>query len=136
MITVVAERTVSDWIVPYGQLVTHQRRRWRFAPGSVAFGPGLRLLVEHVHALRVGRALAVWFTRGGVEGTFGVDRGPAGDRALAEAVDGTLRGFSPGLDLLHTVPCPGEPGVTLVLRARLREVSLTATPAFDLAGAR
>ncbi|MCT2277995.1 hypothetical protein M3G91_10195 [Micromonospora chalcea] len=134
----VAARTISGPVVPYGPVVTHQRRRWRFAPGSVRYGsPGdVALNVDHVHSRRVGRAQTLASVAGVLTAVFLVYRGDPGDRVLAEADTRVLAGLSPGTDLIRVGPDPDVPGVQLVRRAWLREVSLTAAPAFDVAGAR
>lgn len=140
MITVdVQARTITGLAVPYWRVAVARMGQWRYAPCSVRVRAArVPLLVEHVRSRQVGWAVDFRETLDGLAAVFAVLRGPAGDRALAQAADGTLRGLSPGVDLLRTVPSPGERGVTLVLAALLGEVSLTATPAFDvpLVGAR
>ncbi|MER5703480.1 hypothetical protein ABT023_16265 [Micromonospora sp. NPDC002296] len=133
MITVdFAARTLADLVVPYGPDALIGRRRWRVEPGSIEWSdPGrVRLLRDHVRSAAAGWAVELTEHPAGLAGLFRIDRGPAGDRVLAQAGDGTLSGLSPGLDVTDTAPDPARPGVHVVRRALLHEVSITASPAF------
>lgn len=128
-------RTITGRVVPYGQSALSRGRRWRFAPGSLQYAAisRVKLLRDHVNSLALGRAVSVVETPEGIDMTFRVSPGPLGDQALALAADGVLDGLSPGVDFTDddTQIDPDNPGVWLIKRADLREVSLTAVPAFD-----
>ncbi|MEV4384389.1 HK97 family phage prohead protease [Micromonospora sp. NPDC049580] len=129
-------RTLTALVVPYDQVGRGLRPR-RYAPGSLRWTAArLPVLVEHVWSRQVGWVLDLRETAAGLLGTLWIARSLAGDRALAQVVNGTLRGLSPGADLVDAAPSPGERGVALIRAANLLEVSLTATPRFDVAGAR
>lgn len=137
MITVdSAARTITGLVVPYDRVGLGLRPR-RYAPGSLRWtAQRLPVLVEHVWSRQVGWVLDLVDAAAGLSSVLRIVRGRAGDRVLAQAADGTLRGLSPGADLIESAPSPGERGVTLIRAANLLEVSLTASPRFDLAGAR
>lgn len=126
-------RTVTGLAVPYGQIASKGGRRWRFLPGSLTYSDvsRVKLLRDHVYSTALGRAVELRDTPDGLVATFKVARGDDGDRALALAEDGVLDGLSIGVDIVDAVPDPNNRGVLLVRRAVLREVSLTAMPAFD-----
>lgn len=100
-------------------------RRYRFASASLVWDDLVPLLVDHDHAQRVGRAVRLLPGAVGPRGVFRLASGLRPARALA------LGGLSVGVDLLDTTADPHQRGVTLIRRALLREVSLTATPTFD-----
>ncbi|MFD6770878.1 HK97 family phage prohead protease [Micromonospora chalcea] len=129
----VEQRTITGLAVPFGQFALNQRRRWRFLPGSLEYSEigRVKLLRDHDWTQSLGRALSLTESEQGYIAAFKVARGPEGDKALALAEDGAVDGLSIGVEILDAVPDPQNPGVHLVRRARLREVSLTATPAFD-----
>lgn len=114
--------------LPYGVEVTVHGRRLVFEPLSL-FWPAsalVRMLRDHDHSQRLGRAVDLVHTPTGLDPTLAVDRGPAGDRALARIVDGTERGLSVGVTFVDVVRLRG----TYVVRsALLREISLTTRPA-------
>lgn len=128
-------RTITGLAVPYGQVAQSGGRRFRFAPGSVKWHSlkRVKLLRDHDNSQAVGFALSLIETADGLMATFKVARGSAGDTVLALAADGVLDGLSIGVDFQagDFGPDPLNPGALLVQRAALREVSLTAMPAFD-----
>ncbi|MGC4769204.1 hypothetical protein ACLQ25_09515 [Micromonospora sp. DT44] len=121
-------RTITGLVVPYGRIAVNRGRRWRYAPRCLRWQGRVPLLVDHDQSQRVGWAVDLRETRAGLRGLFAVDRGPAGDRALALAA---VAGLSAGVDLTHTVPDATQHRVVLVVTAELDEVSLTRTPAFE-----
>ncbi|WP_281182154.1 phage portal protein [Micromonospora mirobrigensis] len=130
------KREIIGLAVPYGRVAVNMFRKWRFDAGSLKFADlgRVKLLRDHDRSQAIGRAVEMTETPDGVVMKFRVARGPEGDRALALAADGVLDGLSVGVDFdmaTDTVPDPSNKGVTLVRRADLREVSLTAMPAFD-----
>jgi HK97 family phage prohead protease len=135
-----ARRTITGLVVPWGEIGRSDGRRWRFAAGALRYSPAhvnqIKLLVDHDNAQSVGRVVRTWVDATGQWATFKVARGPAGDRALAEASDGAKDGLSVGIGFSgddHGVVWtddPTEPGVRLVTSAPWRETSLVALPAF------
>jgi HK97 family phage prohead protease len=131
-------RTIEGTALPYGQIGAKYGLKFRFDRGSLQWtDPGrVKLLRDHDSGQAIGRATKLTDTAAGLQVRFSVARGVQGDEALSLAEDGVLDGFSVGVDFdvaVDTVPDPRNKGVTLVRRADLREVSLTAMPAFDSA---
>ncbi|MEV0156881.1 HK97 family phage prohead protease [Micromonospora sp. NPDC050686] len=128
-------RTITGLAVPYGQVARSGGRQWRFAAGSIRWSAEKRvkLLRDHDHAQAIGYATKLTETPQGLVATFKVARGPRGDEALALAADGVLDGLSIGVDFTDDAftKDPDNAATWLVKRAALREVSLTAMPAFD-----
>ncbi|MBQ1042370.1 phage portal protein [Micromonospora sp. C72] len=126
-------RTITGLAVPFNKIALNGGRRWRFAPGSLEFAElgRVKLLRDHDRAQAVGKAVELTQTETGYVVSFKVARGPDGDRVLALAEDGVLDGLSIGVEIADAVPDPDNRGALLVRRALLREVSLTAMPAFD-----
>lgn len=114
-------------LVPYGPVARRGFGRYRFLPGSLRWAGPLPLLVDHDRSQRVGTVAALTDTPAALLAWLRVRPGVRGDRALA------LGGLSVRVDFDEVTRDPHRRGVTLVHRARLREVSLTASPAFDTA---
>jgi HK97 family phage prohead protease len=131
----VQARTITGLAVPWGQVARSGGRRYRFAKGSVKWSAvnRVKLLRDHQTASAIGKAIRLEDTDAGLMATFQVSPGVAGDEALALAVDEVLDGLSIGVDFRDSdlAPDPQNPGALLVTAAALREVSLTAVPAFD-----
>src|SRR5262249_12053187 len=85
------------------------------------------------HSQAVGRAISLDDTPQGLYARFKVARGAEGDKALQLAEDGVRDGLSVGIDGLDDGGAFSEDadGVNVVTRAALREITLTAMPAFD-----
>jgi HK97 family phage prohead protease len=131
-----AERIIEGVALPYGRIGSKGGMRFRFERGSLKWtDPGrVKLLRDHDPSRPLGRAVALTDTPAGLRVRFSIARGAAGDEALELAEDGVLDGLSVGTDFdmaADTVPDPRNRGVTLVRNGSLREVSLTAMPAFD-----
>ncbi|MDG4821275.1 phage portal protein [Asanoa sp. WMMD1127] len=129
-------RTITALLVPYGEVARNRGRLWRFERGSLRFVDvgRVKLLRDHDKTQALGRAVRIEETPAGPVGTFRVASGAEGDRALALAQEGVLDGVSVGIDMPLAGDYAADPlnkGVTLVRRADLREVSLTALPAYD-----
>lgn len=126
-------RTITGLVVPYNRVALKGGRKFRFLPGSLQFADlsRVKLLRDHVNSSALGKAISTSDGPDGVVMTFKVSRGPEGDQALALADDGVLDGLSVGVDIAESGPDPQNPGVIAVALARLKEVSLTAMPAFD-----
>jgi HK97 family phage prohead protease len=125
-------RTIEGVAMPYGKI----GNRARFERGSLQFGDPTRvkLLRDHDYAKAVGYALELKDTPSGFKVKFKLARGKEADEVLELAEDGVLDGLSVGVDFAESdtiVDPKNKSGGYLVLRADLREVSLTAMPAFD-----
>lgn len=128
-------RTIRGRALPYGEVAQKYWRKYSFEPGALQWSETgrVKLLRDHDYSQAIGKAIELTDAPGGFDVAFKVARGPEGDRALSLAEDGVLDGMSVGVDFddSDTIPDPNNKGVTLVRRADLREVSLTAMPAFD-----
>ena len=126
-------RTITGLAVPYGVAASNGAGTWRFRKGSLKWGDTgrIKLLRDHDHLKAIGRAVKLQNTPDGLVATFKVARGPDGDAALSLAEDGVLDGLSVGVDFTDDSYARGTDGVNDVGKAALREISLTALPAFD-----
>lgn len=129
----VETRTITGLAVPYNRIAMRGGRKFRFAAGSLQYDDlrRVKLLRDHQYSQAVGKATSFDETPDGPLMAFKVARGDDGDKVLALAEDGVLDGLSVGVDIQEWTDDPNNRGVTLVTRARLKEVSLTAMPAFD-----
>ncbi len=131
-------RTIEGVVLPYGHYATKYGLTMRFDRGALqwdAANPGrVKLLRDHDITQAVGRAVELRDSPRGVFARFKVGRGAEGDRALEQAEDGVVDGFSVGVDFdmgTDTVPDPNRKDAVLIRRADWRETSLTAVPSFD-----
>lgn len=128
-------RVIKGMALPYGAVAEKYGQKFKFAKGALQWGQvdRVKLLRDHDPAGAVGRAIKLTNTATGLMVEFKVARGQAGDEALALAEDGAIDGLSAGVDftLDDAGTDPRDDSVLLVRRATLREVSLTALPAFD-----
>lgn len=133
-----AERTITGLAVPYGPAARNGGRKWVFQKGSVTWNPEavnrIKLLLDHDHSAPVGKAIKLEETDSGLVATFQVARGEKGNQALIEAADGVRDGLSIGIELggreAFESMSDGASRVK-VGGATLREITLTAMPAFD-----
>lgn len=133
-------RTISGLVVPWNMTGRSAQGRYRFAPGSLKFNAAqvdrIKLLVDHLQSMPVGKCVKAWADTDGMHATFSVSRTPDGDKALAMAADGTRDGLSVGIghdtDTTKFVFAadPSDPTVQLVTSAPWTETSLVAIPAF------
>ncbi|MGL5911664.1 MAG: phage portal protein [Phycicoccus sp.] len=129
-----ARRTITGVAMPYGRTARNGGHVFRFAPGALRFGEvgRVKLLRDHDRRQAIGRATRITEAADGLHVTFSVARGAEGDAALQLAADGVLDGLSVGVDFDSAADATlGDDGVLDVRRADLREVSLTAMPAYD-----
>ena len=129
-------RTIRGLVVPFGPAGHTSQGRFTFGAGSLAWAADLRrvkLLVEHDQRQPVGFATDLRETPAGIEATFTVPAGPAGDQALAEAAAGLRDGLSVGvaLDERTQRARTRAQGAAVAAAGQLREVSLVSVPAFD-----
>jgi len=129
----VGQRIIAGLALPYGRIAVRNGNRFRFAASSLRWSDlrRVKLLRDHDYSQAVGHAIQLTETPDGVQMQFRVARGIEGDRVLALAEDGVLDGLSVGVDFERVADDPENAGVHLVHLAALREVSITAMPAFD-----
>lgn len=129
-------RLISGMVVPWGAVARSAGRKWRFTRGSLGWAASsrIKLNMNHDHTQAIAKAIRLVNTDQGLDATFQVARGPEGDKALSNAEDGVLDGFSIEADFSEDSaysPDPNDPSVNIVSRARLKGVALTGFPAFD-----
>lgn len=133
----VEKRTITGRALPYGDVADKGFRKFKFAPGSIQWTETARvkLLRDHDPAQPLGFARALVNSVDGLDVVFKIASHDAGTQALTLAADGVLDGLSVGVDFNDedVIRDPADKSVMLVRRATLREVSLTAMPAFDSA---
>lgn len=130
------KRTISGLLVPWGKVARSGFAKWRFSEGSLRWSDASRvkLNLHHDHTQAVGVAVRLQNTAAGVDGTFKVGRGEAGDKAIMAAEDHVMDGFSIEVDFADEgswSPDPADESVRLVSQATLGGVALTGFPAFD-----
>jgi HK97 family phage prohead protease len=134
-----ATRTIRGTALPWSEIASKFGVRFRFERGALQWSDDIgrvKMLRDHDFQQPLGRATALTTGDAGLEVAFSIARGAEGDRAIELAQDGVLDGMSVGVEFdeaTDTVPDPDNEGVILIRRATLREVSLTAMPAFDSA---
>ena len=139
--TVDRERRIIQGVaLPYGLVIRHTVdgyvQKLRFLRGSLEWNPRfpgrVKLLRDHDKTQALGFARNLANAGDQFRSSFKVARGAVGDRALELAEDGVLDGFSVGVEFdMNTDVTVDDDGVMNIRRATLREVSLTAMPAFD-----
>ena len=136
----VTGRTVYGVLVPYGTTAEVSdggpSYREQFAPGAFARsarerGDRTPLFHSHDSGRVLGRSIELRDQPHGLEGSFALSKTRDSDDALELIKDGALAAFSVGFRPIrkHT-----RDGVTVRSEAALREVSLTAVPAYAGAG--
>jgi HK97 family phage prohead protease len=141
-----ATRTIAGLALPWGGIATKYGFRYRFERGSIGWPEDtgrVKMLRDHDFRQPLGRALSIADGDEGLQTAFKIGAGPDRDAALADAADGIIDGLSVGVDFSQpgdpgynaddpdVIEDPDNPGVMLVRRAVLREVSITPLPAFD-----
>lgn len=130
-------RTIEGIATFFGQAANASTGRVQFETGSLHLPEDLRrvkLCVDHDHTRAVGYCIDASIQGDQLRTKFQVPETPEGDEALASAANGLRDGLSVG-----AFPEPGgakylHGSQTLVItNAVVREVSLTALPAFDAA---
>lgn len=125
-------RTITGLAVPWGQVTRKNGRKFRFEKDSLVWKDTgrVKMLEDHDNSQAIGRAVSLTSTELGLEVVFKIARGAAGDKALALAADGVKDGLSVGVDYVDDgFEMDGD--VISVRKAALREVTLTAMPAYD-----
>lgn len=129
-------RTIEGVAMPYGQVVEKGGFKFRFLPGSLTWSqrsPGrVKLLKNHVMSDAHGFAMSLANVGNSFKVKFKVGRGAARDDLLQDAADGIYDGLSVGVDFDFATDVEmDDEGVMNVRHALVREVSVTAMPAFD-----
>lgn len=123
-------RTIQGLAVPYGRTGHTGGRHYRFLPGWLRLDGLVHVLEEHNNGLRAGRALILSEADVGLYCVLRINAGRRGDRLLSLAAGGVF-GLSPGVRREQLRTTPAEPGVHLVERGLLSEITLTRNPAFE-----
>jgi phage head maturation protease len=124
-----ARRTIAGVVSPWntyahvstGQVVA-------FAPGSLAMGDRVKLILDHDPTQPVGVLAGTQATTTGQTASFRVPGGPRGDAALLDASEGLRDGLSVGAEILAADET--DEGL-YVTAARVRHVALLSEPAYD-----
>lgn len=129
-------RIIEGVAIPYGVVVSKGGFKFRFLRNSITWNeraPGrVKLLEDHDTDKAIGFAKGLRNSGDELRTRWKVGRGPAGDAALMSAEDGVKDGLSVGVDFDFDTDIEMDAdGVANVRHAVLREVSLTAVPAFD-----
>lgn len=131
------KRTISGLLVPWNKIARSGFAKWRFAKDSLTWTHESRVKLNREHNRREAVAYAVRLqsTPKGLDGSFKVARGAAGDEVLSLAEDKVLDGFSIEAefddDSYELSRDSGDDLVRDVKSARLVGVAITASPAFD-----
>jgi HK97 family phage prohead protease/HK97 family phage major capsid protein len=131
------QRRIAGLVMPWGVVATDARGmgQWRFQQGSLNWSHvrRVKLLRDHDISQPVGVAISLETRPAGLWGVFQVARGKEGDEVLTLAEDGILDGFSAG----PVIEADGwemdsqARGVRNVFSGQLKEVTVTAMPAYD-----
>ena len=129
-------RIIEGVALPYGQVIRKMGFEFRFLPNSIVWNeraPGrVKLLEDHDTSAAIGFAKGLRNVGNELRTRWKIGRGAAGDAALMSAEDGIKDGLSVGVDFdFETDVFVDDDGVMNIRHAVLREVSLTAVPAFD-----
>ena len=129
-------RIIEGVALPYGQVIRKMGLEFRFLRNSIVWNeraPGrVKLLEDHDTSAAIGFAKGLRNVGDELRTRWKIGRGPAGDAALMSAEDGIKDGLSVGVDFdFETDVFVDDDGVLNIRHAVLREVSLTAVPAFD-----
>jgi HK97 family phage prohead protease len=134
-------RTITGMTVPWGKVGQSGGQKWKFGQDSLRYNRSLvnqmEFLEDHDPTQVLGRLNRTWSDGQGQWSEYKVDKGPAGDRALARAARGEKTGLSVGINFedgnysFTFAPDPEDPDVRFVTVAPWKETSLVANPAFD-----
>lgn len=131
------KRTISGLLVPWNKVARSGFAKWRFGKDSLTWTDESRVKLNREHNRREAVAYAVRLqsTPKGLDGSFRVARGAAGDEVLSLAEDKVLDGFSIEAefddDSYELSRDANDDLVRDVRSARLVGVAITAAPAFD-----
>ena len=126
------ERVITGRVVPYGETGETNLGPTAFAAGSIgtpADPSRVKLLTDHNVEDPVAVGEAFWEHGTGLYASFRVPPGSRGDVALVEALT-TRDGLSVGVEITGS---DRSSDVLRITAGHLREVSMTALPAFDAA---
>lgn len=124
-------RTIAGRIVTWDETGNTSAGPTQFAAGSINYGSGVVLRLEHNKTSPLGRSISITAHDSGLDGVFRVAPTTAGSDALVEAAEGLRQGFSVGVilnDYTYT-----DDGTLVVTAAELEEVSLVTEPAITSA---
>jgi HK97 family phage prohead protease len=126
-------RRIAGLAMEWDRVATSQGRRFRFPRGSLFWHDPVRvkLNLRHDWDRVVGFAESIEETSVGLEAVFRLARSTDADEALQLAEDHVLDGLSIEPEILRSSRDLVDPTVSVVERARLVGVALTAHPAMD-----
>ena len=124
-------RTIVGTVVPYNVTGSTSLGPVVFLAGSLGYDDDVKLLLEHDGRRPIGRATGFVDGPDRLVGSFRISQTSAGTDSLVEASDGLRDGLSVGASILESTV--GDAGELIVSSARLVEVSLVTTPAFQAA---
>jgi HK97 family phage prohead protease/HK97 family phage major capsid protein len=124
-------RTIVGTVVPYNVNGSTSLGPVVFLTGSLHYDDDVKLLLEHDGRRPIGRATGFVDGPDRLVGSFRISQTSAGTDSLVEASDGLRDGLSVGASILESTV--GDAGELIVSSARLVEVSLVTTPAFQAA---
>ena len=124
-------RTIVGTVVPYNVTGSTSLGPVVVLAGSLGYDDDVKLLLEHDGRRPIGRATGFVDGPDRLVGSFRISQTSAGTDSLVEASDGLRDGLSVGASILESTV--GDAGELIVSSARLVEVSLVTTPAFQAA---
>ena len=123
-------RIIAGVVVPFGEIGNTSVGPVMFERGSIAIHDTakVKLLLQHQPNAILGRAQSFKTTDDAIYGSFKISASSAGQDALVMASEDLISGLSVGVDVQKSEP---KDGYLLVTAAKLQEVSLVETPAFE-----
>ena len=123
-------RIIAGVVVPFNEIGNTSVGPVMFERGSIAIHDTakVKLLLQHQPNAILGRAQSFKTTDQAIYGSFKISASTAGQDALVMASEDLISGLSVGVDVQKSEP---KDGYLLVTAARMFEVSLVETPAFE-----
>ena len=123
-------RIIAGVVVPFNEIGNTSVGPVMFERGSIAIHDTakVKLLLQHQPNAILGRAQSFKTTDQAIYGSFKISASTAGQDALTMCSEDLISGLSVGVDVQKSEP---KDGYLLVTAARMFEVSLVETPAFE-----
>jgi len=124
-------RIISGVVVPFGKVGMTSAGAVVFEPGSISISDPkkIKLLAQHSATDPIGRAMSFSETATEIRGQFKISASQKGQDYLIMASEDLISGLSVGVEV--TASKPGRDGTLYVSAAKLTEVSLVESPAFQ-----
>ena len=124
-------RIISGVVVPFNKVGMTSAGAVVFEPGSISIEDPkkIKLLAQHSATDPIGRALSFSETPTEIRGQFKISASQKGQDYLIMASEDLISGLSVGVEV--TASKPGRDGTLYVSAAKLTEVSLVESPAFQ-----